>query len=270
MYHTILQYCKKEKLIEKEDYILAGVSGGADSVCMLLVLKRLQKEIGFSLEAVHIEHGIRGIESENDAVFVTELCEKNNIPLQVFSVRAKEFAKEKKIGLEEAARILRYDCYIKAAKKIANQNVKVALAHHADDNAETILFQMVRGSGIDGLSGIAPRRRLAEGSEVIRPLLSVTRAEIEEYLKDAGQKYCVDSTNQDVAYSRNRIRHEVLPLLECVNTKAIAHMNQSAMLLRELGDYLKLQVEEVAQNVMVHFILILSVTLKTVQRVAHL
>lgn len=250
MLHTVLQCCKREKLIENGDYVLAGVSGGADSVCMLRLLAELQKEIGFFLEVVHVEHGIRGIESENDAAFVVRLCEELEIPMQLFFVDVPAYAKEQKLGLEEAARILRYDCYAQAAQKVFASRIKVALAHHADDNAETMLFQMVRGSGIDGLSGMRWKRELMPGVELIRPMLSVTRAQIEGYLKNEGQNYCQDDTNTDVNYSRNKIRCNILPQLCEVNTQAIAHMNQSAMLLRELGDYLQAQVEEAAERVL--------------------
>ncbi|MBQ8278858.1 MAG: tRNA lysidine(34) synthetase TilS [Roseburia sp.] len=251
MYRTILQYCKKEKLIENGDFVLAGVSGGADSVCMLLLLKELQAELGFLLEAVHVEHGIRGAESENDAAFVVRLCEELEIPLHLHFVQAVDYAKEQKIGLEEAARILRYDAYLQTAANVSiGARVKVALAHHADDNAETVLFQMIRGSGIDGLGGMRPKRTLAEGVEVVRPLLRVTRSQIEVYLQEKGQSYCVDSTNEDVTYSRNKIRHEILPMLNSINAQAVAHMNRSAELLRELGDYLQEQMADVSRNVL--------------------
>ena len=251
MLRKVLQYCRREKLIENGDFVLAGVSGGADSVCMLKLLAGLQKEIGFFLEVVHVEHGIRGIESENDAAFVVRLCEEMDIPLQLFFVDAVAYAKEQRLGLEEAARILRYDCYAQAAEKSLSSRVKVALAHHADDNAETVLFQMVRGSGIDGMSGMRPKRELMPGVEVVRPMLAVTRTEIEAFLEKEGQAYCVDSTNADTSYSRNKIRCHILPMLEEVNAKAVAHMNQSAMLLRELGDYLRSHVDLLAERALV-------------------
>lgn len=250
MLDTILQYCKKEKLIENGDCVIAGVSGGADSVCMLLLLKELQKKLGFFLEVVHVEHGIRGVESENDAAFVIRLCEELEVPLKLYFVQADTYAKEQKLGLEEAARILRYDCYVQATQDVVSARVKIALAHHADDNAETVLFQMIRGSGIDGLSGMRPKRELVSGVEVIRPLLTVTRAQIEAYLNTAGQPYCVDSTNADVSYSRNKIRCDVLPMLSGINTQAVSHINQSAALLRELGDYLQKQVKIVSQRIL--------------------
>ena len=251
MLRKVLQYCRRQKLIENGDYVLVGVSGGADSVCLLHVLKALQNEIGFFLEVVHVEHGIRGIESENDAAFVVRLCEELEIPMQLFFVDAVTYAKEQKMGLEEAARILRYDAYAQAAEQTLSSRVKVALAHHADDNAETVLFQMVRGSGIDGMSGMRPMRELMPGVSVVRPLLTVTRAEIEEYLKEEGQEYCVDSTNADTSYSRNKIRCHIFPMLEEVNARAVTHINQSAMLLRELGDYLNGQVEEISAKALV-------------------
>lgn len=246
MLRKVLQYCRREKLIENGDYVLVGVSGGADSVCLLRLLADLQKEMGFFLEAVHVEHGIRGIESENDAAFVVRLCEELEIPLQLFFVDAVAYAKEQKLGLEEAARILRYDAYAQVAEKTLSSRVKVALAHHADDNAETVLFQMIRGSGIDGMSGMRPKRELMPGVEVVRPLLAVTRREIEAYLQKEGQAYCVDSTNTDTSYSRNKIRCHILPMLEEVNAQAVTHINQSAMLLRELGGYLSGHVDELA------------------------
>jgi len=251
MLQKVLQYCRREKLIENGDYVLAGVSGGADSVCLLHILKALQEEIGFFLEVVHVEHGIRGIESENDAAFVVRLCEELEIPMQLFFVDAVTYAKEQKLGLEEAARILRYDAYVRAAENCLGSRVKVALAHHADDNAETVLFQMIRGSGIDGMSGMRPIRELVPGVSVVRPLLMITRAEIEQYLQKAGQSYCIDSTNADTGYSRNKIRCHIFPMLEEVNAQAVAHINQSATLLRELGDYLNGQVEKIAEKALV-------------------
>lgn len=259
MFRTILQACRRDNLINEDDLVLAGVSGGADSVCLLLLLKELQKEMHFSLYAVHVEHGIRGAESKADAMFVEELCKELKVPLQIFDVKALEYAKEQRLGIEEAARILRYDCYKKAAcvlqRKVAedvsamDRPVKLALAHHGDDNAETVLFQMIRGSGIDGLAGMQTRRRLDKQIEVIRPLLSVTRAQIEAYLEERGQGYCVDSTNADLAYSRNKIRKQILPLLCEVNSQAISHINQSAAYLQELGEYLQMQVQAAEEQI---------------------
>ena len=152
--------------------------------------------------------------------------------------------------MEEAARILRYDCYKKAAesvkKEFPEKKIRLALAHHAEDNAETVLFQMVRGSGLDGLCGMSRRRD--EGIyELIRPLLAQPREEIEAFLRECGQSYCMDETNLDTEYSRNRIRHQVLPELKQINGQAVAHINQSAALLQEMRDFLNEEAEHIRE-----------------------
>lgn len=260
MTDKVRKWIEQENLIEQGDFVLAGVSGGADSVCLLRLLLDLQKALRISLEVVHVEHGIRDEESREDARFVEALCEKWGIVCHTFHLNVPEYAKQHGMGLEEAARTLRYNCYKHAAAEIAEPGsgrrrmekgdlpaagIKVALAHHADDNAETMLFQMARGSGLLGLCGMRPQRELAEGAMIIRPLLMTTRREIEQYLSEIGQSYRQDSTNLDTDYSRNRIRHEVLPQLEKVNSQVVSHMTQSAALLSELSDYLAGEVERV-------------------------
>lgn len=246
MTDEVRRWCDKENLIQTGDHIMVGVSGGADSVCLLLVLLELQKCMEFTLEAVHVEHGIRGEESRKDARFAEELCKRLGVACQVYYVDVPEYAAANCIGMEEAARILRYDCYKKAAEQSQRSQIKIALAHHADDNAETVLFQMARGSGIRGMCGIPSKRQLTEQIVIIRPLLGVTRSEIEAYLKEQGQDFCIDSTNLDTEYSRNRIRHGVLPELKKVNAKAVAHIAQSAGMLVELSDYLDGEVTRIA------------------------
>ncbi len=240
---------EKNKLIEQGDFVLAGVSGGADSVCLLLVLRELSGKIGFTLEVVHVEHGIRGDESCKDAVFVEELCDRLQVPCHVCRVDVPAFAKREGLGLEEAARRLRYEAYENVAGAAGVLQVKVALAHHADDNAETMLFQMVRGSGLTGLAGMRESRPLGGRVTVIRPLLGMTRAQIEAYLKQHRQPYCMDSTNMDTDYSRNKIRHEVLPRLAEINPQAVLHMRQSAELLQELSDYVESEVTRMQEQV---------------------
>ncbi len=263
MIENVRKWIEKEKLIEAGDIVIAGVSGGADSVCLLRVLCKLQEQISFSLQAVHVEHGIRGEESVKDAEFTKALCESLGVPCEVYQVDVPGYADEQKLGVEEAARKLRYECYQKLGEKAAQEAltaaaksstekntacenkpiVRIALAHHAEDNAETILFQMIRGSGIDGLCGMQARRELAPQIEIIRPLLTQSRKDIETYLAELGQNFCTDSTNQDICYSRNRIRHQVLPELVQMNAQAVAHMNQSAGLLKEMREYLAGQIE---------------------------
>lgn len=262
MTEEVLKWIRKENLIQAGDDVLVGISGGADSVCLLLVLLALRETLDISLRAVHVEHGIRGEESLADAAYVQELCKRWKVPCRVCSLNVPQFAKEQGVGTEEAARSLRYDCYRREAEQIAaerencrrqqstqQRKVKIALAHHADDNAETVLFQMVRGSGIRGLCGIRPKRDFTERAEIIRPLLPVTRSEIETYLTERGQEFRTDSTNLDTDYSRNRIRHEIMPRLLEINRQAAAHMNQSAGILLELTDYLDNQVQKLLPQV---------------------
>ncbi len=240
MTKKVLAWIAQENLIRRHATVLVGVSGGADSICLLLMLWQQRSELAIRVVAVHVEHGIRGEESVADAVFVRNLCARFEIPLESFSVSVPAYAKEQGIGLEEAARILRYDCYRRLAARhaAAGEPVEVALAHHANDNAETMLFQMVRGSGIEGMAGMRPKRELAPGIFLIRPLLAVTREEIEDWLARQRQEYRTDSTNADRTYSRNRIRGELIPALKEINAQAIRHMNETARQMREISDYL--------------------------------
>lgn len=244
MTDEVRKWIEQENLIQAGDYVLAGVSGGADSMCLLLLLLEFQKSMDFLFAVVHVEHGIRGKESRADARYVQNFCQERGVKCQVYHVDVPAYAKEHGMGMEEAARFLRYDCYRKAAEESGRHKVKIALAHHADDNAETVLFQMARGSGLKGMCGIRAKRVLGERVTVIRPLLGVTRSEIEAYLGERGQTFCIDSTNQDMDYSRNRIRHAVLPELRQVNRQAVAHISQSAAMLQELSEYLESEVRK--------------------------
>lgn len=255
MIDCVLQWIKRDRMIQKGDWVVAGVSGGADSVCLLLILEELREKLEFTLSAVHVEHGIRGQESKEDAEFVKRLCRERGISCQVYSLDVPQSALEMKLGYEETARLLRYECYRKEAKRVQRESggkqpsgIRIALAHHADDNAETMLFQMIRGSGLEGLGGMHVRRVFDGGTEIIRPLLGVTRAEIEAYLEKKGQVFRVDSTNSDTDYSRNRLRHMVFPELQQINSRAVQHMNRSAMELQEISAYIEGQAEEVIRQ----------------------
>ena len=228
-------FMEKHHMIEEGGRIVAGVSGGADSVCLLLLLAKLRENMSFSLEAVHVEHGIRGAESLADAEFTEELCRNLKIPCRRYTVNAVTYAEETGESLEEAARELRYDCFRRACA--GEPAAKVAIAHHGDDSAETMLFHLARGTGIRGLSGIAPVMDMG-GIQVIRPLLCLTREEIEAWLEEREQPWCTDVTNGDVTYSRNRIRSQVLPGLKLINNQAVLHMTETARQLREICAYL--------------------------------
>ena len=232
MQKKIYNFLKKHHMIEENDHILVGFSGGADSVCLLLVLKSLRREMHFKVTAVHVEHGIRGEESLRDAAFARQFCEREQIEFVSYSVDVPRAAGEAHQTLEEAARRLRYECFYKACERLGAD--KIAVAHHGDDCAETMLFHLSRGTGIRGLCGIVPVR-----DRIIRPLLCVTRAEIEAYLRECGQTYCTDSTNFDTSYARNRIRGKILPQMKEINPKTVPHMVRTAGELKELSDFLE-------------------------------
>lgn len=237
MQKKIQIFMEQYHMIENGDHVLAGVSGGADSVCLLRVLCDLRARMGFSLSAVHVEHGIRGEESLSDAAFVRELCQTLEVPLLSFSVDAPGRAGERHQSLEEAARDLRYECFYEACRQLGAN--RLAVAHHGDDCAETLLFHLSRGTGIRGLCGIVPVRKLEQvEATLIRPLLCLTRADIEQMLQDFGQDYRTDSTNLDESLSRNRIRSQVLPQLRQINPAAVSHMVRTAGYMEEVCAYL--------------------------------
>ena len=246
MIQKIRDYIRQYQIIRPQDHIICGVSGGADSVCLFLVLKELQEELDFTMEVVHVEHGIRGAESCEDMEFTQELCRKHQVQCSVVRVDVPSFCKEHGVGTEEAARILRYRAFYKRAGETCG---KVALAHHMEDNAETVLFQLLRGSGVKGMSGMSPVR-VEQNISYIRPLLAVTRHEIEAYLEALGQQYCMDSTNTDVTYDRNRLRHVVLPQLIEINSQAVAHINQTAGMMSEAWDYISESANRIKPQVM--------------------
>lgn len=242
MQKKVLKFMEQHHMAGKGERILAAVSGGADSVCLLLILAALQEEQKYQLFAVHVEHGIRGEESLRDAEFVKNFCKKHKIPCKVYHCKAEEYAKEHKMTVEEGARVLRYGYFREAAEEF--QADRIAVAHNRNDCAETMLFHLVRGTGMKGLCGILPVR-----DKIIRPLLCVERQEIETYLKECGQEYCEDRTNAELEYTRNRIRHQVLPVLREINSQAVAHMNQTAAMAVELEELVQELTEEaVKQN----------------------
>ena len=238
MYQKVKAYVKKWHMLQKEDSVIAGISGGADSVCLLFMLLKLQKELGFALMAVHVNHGIRGAEAERDEAYVKRLCRQWNVRLKVYRENVPAYAKEHGMTEEEAGRDIRRTCFCKVLKEWGG--TKIALAHHENDNVETLLWNLCRGTGIWGLGGIAPVNDVW-----IRPLLCVKRREIESYLKKRGISYCTDTTNADRRYMRNRIRMDVIPYLEdCVNTESVSHMGKTMERMYELEQYI---LEEVGQ-----------------------
>lgn len=195
------------KLISGEKNIGVAVSGGADSVALLYVLKELQNELGLNLVVLHVNHGIRGAEADRDEQFVAKLAKKLKVDFAVKKVNAVDFASKNKFTLEQAARILRYDAF--ASLKEEYNLSCVCLAHNQDDQAETILMHLFRGAGATGMTGMR-----IESGFYVRPLLMVSRSEIERYISSKSINHIEDSTNSDTSYTRNFIRHKILPQIE--------------------------------------------------------
>lgn len=208
--------------------LVAGLSGGADSVCLFLVLLELRDKYNFTVSAAHVNHGIRE-SAKRDEEYVKVLCEKYEIPLTIKNIDCVQIAKANGLSVEEAGRYERYSLF----NELAGENGLIAVAHHKGDVAETVLFNMVRGSGLRGLTGIKPVQ-----DNILRPLLCVTRDEILNYLSDMQIEYMTDETNFDDNYSRNLIRNQVLPKLAEVNSRALEHIVEEANTLSEIEEYI--------------------------------
>lgn len=202
----IFQTIKKFDMLSFNDRVLIGVSGGPDSVTLLNVLLSFKKRYNLSFFIAHLDHMLRGEESDEDVNFVKNLAQELDLPCEIKSCNLTKIARKEHLTLEEAARKYRYKFYLETAKKFKAN--KIALGHNADDQAETVLMRFLRGSGLEGLMGIPPVR-----GKIIRPLIECSRAEIEEYCKENKIGYRVDSSNKEVVYFRNKIRLELLPLL---------------------------------------------------------
>lgn len=215
---------RKYGMLQKGDRVLVGLSGGADSVCLCHILWRLQEPLGISVRALHVNHGIRGEEALRDENFCKAFCEKFDIPLEVYHCSVPTECEKTKEGTEECARRMRYAAFA----KYATEKEKIATAHTANDNAETVLLHMARGTGLKGLCGIPPIR-----GKIIRPLIEAGRAETEAYCEREQLSFVTDSTNLSKAYARNRVRMDALPALETVNPAALQAMTRMTALLTE-------------------------------------
>lgn len=245
-----------ESLVHDGDTVLVGLSGGADSVCLLLMLLKLRSKLDFSLSALHVNHGLRA-EAASDALWCVSLCERLGVACEVVCPDVAGEAMRLRISTEDAARRLRYAAYeaqlrLLAPDAVANGTASVAVAHHADDQAETVLMRLARGTGPTGLCGIAPARK-HDNITVIRPLLALTRVEIEAYLRSVNQEWLTDSTNDTDYYTRNKIRHNVLPPLKEIYPGAVAGIARAAGQMAEEESYIDSVVWEIyAGMVRVH------------------
>ncbi len=231
---SVLGYIRKHDMLRPGDRVGAAVSGGADSIALLRILLELRTELGIVLSVVHLNHSLRGEESDDDEQFVRDLASQHD--LRFFSARsdARSYASEKKSSIEAAARELRYEYFEKLLRD--GEFNRLALAHTLDDQAETVLLKLVRGAGTRGLAGIYPELHVESkqpGLAIVRPLLAVQRSEIEEYLERLEQPWREDSTNAELRQTRNRIRHDILPrLCQQVNPKARHALSEAAEIAR--------------------------------------
>ena len=217
-------------MLEGQRGILIGYSGGADSAALLSLLKPICDEKGIYLHAMHVHHGIRGEEADRDAQFCRMTCERLGVDFTLVRADIPRLAKESGRGVEEMAREFRYDAFLKKVRSDTRISC-IATAHNADDNAETVIFNMARGSGTAGVCGIAPIRDMGEAS-VIRPLLYAAKCDIVGYCEQNGIEYIFDSTNADTAYTRNYIRHEIMPRLEELNPSLLSSITRMTENLR--------------------------------------
>ena len=238
----------KQDLIQTYDMlpsggtVLCAVSGGADSMCLLAWLLELGPKYGCAVAAAHYNHGLRGAQGDADEAFVRDWCAGHSVPFYAGRGDVASAAKEHGWSIEEAGRNLRYAFLSETAEQIGA--LRVATAHNRGDNAETVLLNLIRGTGLTGLSGIAPVRGI-----FVRPLLDTPRQEIEDYLAGRGIPHVEDRTNTDPAHTRNRIRHEVLPLLRQLNPRVEEALVQTAGVLRQEDTYLHTAAERVCRQV---------------------
>lgn len=233
MLDKVASFSLENSLFNRGDRVLAAISGGADSSAMLCILKNLEKRLMITLSAIHINHNLRGSESKRDEEFCVELCKKLNIKLKTVSVDVKDFCKINGVSTEEGARKLRYDIFF-------NEDCdKIATAHTLNDSYETALLNLARGTALKGICGIPLTR-----GKIVRPLLCLTRGEIESYLNSISQEYVTDSTNLTDDYTRNFIRHNIVPKILSINPSAIKCFENTSAALTADEHYL----DEIAEN----------------------
>lgn len=240
MINIVRETIIRHSMLQKGDSVAVGLSGGADSVSLLSALLELSEELELTIRAVHINHGIRGDAADRDEQFCRQLCEKLCVKLDCFTLDIPFLAAQRGIGLEQCGRECRYEHFDLIARE---HDCKIATAHTLSDSAETVLFNLARGSGIAGVCGIPPVR-----GNVIRPLIGVTRAQVEEYCTCHGLDYVTDETNADTAYSRNLIRCQVIPALERVNPAMHRAVDRFTLCAREDSQFLdSLAAEELSK-----------------------
>lgn len=236
---------EENALLKRGDTVICAVSGGADSICLLRAMLYLRKEYNLSLFVANVNHLIRGEESDRDSEFVKSVCRAAEIECFYREYNVTEIAKTRKIGEEECGRILRYEFFEELSQNLGG--AKIATAHNLNDNAETVLFRLIRGSSSQGLGGIKYKR-----GNIIRPLLDVSRDEIEEYLYANSISWCEDSTNSQPIYARNKLRLNVMPVLDEISRGAAERIVSASKLVAEDGEYLNLVSKQAEKDCFSH------------------
>lgn len=234
----VRDFITDNRILKEGDNVIIGLSGGADSVCLLHILYKLKDEMKLNLHCVHVNHMIRNT-AKRDQDFSCELCNTLKIPITVYSIDCKNVSVQNGVSLEEAGRNERYRLFNELGKELFNDNYVIAIAHHKGDVTETLLFNLARGTGINGLASIK-----SVNNNIVRPLLCVSKEEILDYLKENVLEHMEDETNQNEEYSRNRIRNVIIPEMNSIINKASDHMAQTAFMLEEIEDYLKTETEK--------------------------
>jgi len=242
---------KKHGMLRDGNRVIAAVSGGPDSVCLFYVLLELKKKYKFQLHVVHFNHHLREKESKKEEKFVKELLDGTTVPLSIIGLDVKGYAEKQKIGIEEAARALRYQNLLKLALK--HDADTIAIGHTASDQAETVLMRIMRGSGPEGLEGIPPVRELSKNKFIIRPLIDVYREKIISYLKSRKIGYCLDSSNSKPVFLRNKVRIKLLPFIEKnFNRDIRSRLVNMADIFREENEYLSKAVDKAVESISKH------------------
>lgn len=242
MYKKILNFSRRNRLFTPGDRVIVALSGGADSVCLLMVLNELKEELGLELKAVHVHHGLRGEEADRDSLYSEQFSRGLGVEFVCYREDAALYAREHGMSVEEAGRHLRYEIFER--ERLNFGGTKIAVAHHEDDQAETILYNLFRGTGLRGLGGMRPGRE-----KIVRPLLNVKREEILAYLKEKGISYCEDSTNASQEYVRNRLRGQILPSIkELINSRAGENIIHAGEMAAKADAYLEKQAQVLLDN----------------------
>ena len=240
MYHTVRHYIEQEQLLSEGATVIVGLSGGCDSMVLLHVLHRM----GYRCIAAHCNFHLRGEESDHDEQFVRNFCQEQDIPLAVTHFETIAYAQEHQLSIELAARELRYEWF--ESLYLDYQAEAIAVGHHADDQAETLLMHLVRGSGLNGLCGMHPKN-----GHIVRPLLCVSREAIEQYALQEELHYVTDSTNSDTQYRRNYFRHEVIPLLEKLNPQIVATLSRTCQHLQGYQQFIQAETTRLRETCLV-------------------